>query len=46
MEDRVSDRISAAMNKAGFTAAAENFYERVRFYSERELARIERFWVS
>jgi hypothetical protein len=39
-------QIQKAMQRAGFTAAAEDFPARARFYSPREMLRLERYWLS
>lgn len=38
--------IQRAMMRAGFAAAAEEFPARARFYSPREMQRLEKYWLS
>ena len=46
MDTELARRIQRQMNSEGFHAAAEDFMSRTRLYSERELNRIARFWLS
>ncbi len=44
MNYELANAIKNNMNRLGFTAAAEDFVSRARFYTDRELERIGRSW--
>lgn len=46
MDVDLARAIQRQMERNGFHAAAEQFMDRARFYSERELSRLGRIWCG